>query len=142
MEPNPFIEEQYLEEVEEEIRRRNAASSLLDYETYVHPHYKVSKFHKYLCNTVQKFLETDTGHSIDVLLLSVPPQFGKSTTITETVPAWSLGKHPEKKWIIASYNSEFASTFGRKNKQKCEESFHNARKVNTSYKHTERQNTS
>ena len=121
MEPNPFIEEQYLEEVEEEIRRRNAASSLLDYETYVHPHYKVSKFHKYLCNTVQKFLETDTGHSIDVLLLSVPPQFGKSTTITETVPAWSLGKHPEKKWIIASYNSEFASTFGRKNKQKCEE---------------------
>ena len=66
-------------------------------------------------------MEQDTGHALDVLLLSVPPQFGKSTTITETVPAWMLGKHPDRKWIIASYNSDFAASFGRKNKQKCEE---------------------
>lgn len=32
-----------------------------------------------------------------------------------------LGKHPDRKWIIASYNSDFASSFGRKNRQKCEE---------------------
>lgn len=50
-----------------------------------------------------------------------PPQFGKSTTITETVPAWWLGKHPDKKWIIASYSTDFASSFGRKNKEKCQE---------------------
>lgn len=46
---------------------------------------------------------------------------GKSLTVTETLPAWYLGKHPDKKWIIASYNSEFASNFGRKNRLKCQE---------------------
>lgn len=40
-------------------------------------------------------------------------------TVTETVPAWWLGKHPEKRWIIASYNSEFAAGFGRRNRLKC-----------------------
>lgn len=32
-----------------------------------------------------------------------------------------LGKHPDRKWIIASYNTDFATSFGRKNRQKCEE---------------------
>lgn len=125
MQPNPFLEtidaSSYLEDIEEEIAARKARDRLLDYELYVHPNYKPSKFHTYLCDTVQEFLEQDTGHALDVLLLSVPPQFGKSTTITETVPAWMLGKHPDRKWIIASYNSDFAASFGRKNKQKCEE---------------------
>ena len=40
-------------------------------------------------------------------------------TVTETVPAWWLGKHPEKRWIIASYTSEFAAGFGRRNRLKC-----------------------
>lgn len=116
---NPFLEP--LQAVEEEIRLRNARKNLLDYELYVNPNYLPTKLHTYLCNTVQEFLETETGHALDVLLVSMPPQFGKSTTITETVPAWMLGKHPDRKWIIASYNSDFASSFGRKNKQKCEE---------------------
>lgn len=122
---NPFLEgidpESLMRDLDEEIRIRRARDTLLGYELYVHPNYIQSKFHTYLCDTVQKFIETETGHAIDVLLISVPPQFGKSTSITETVPAWCLGKHPDRKWIIASYNSDFASSFGRKNKQKCEE---------------------
>lgn len=116
---NPFLES--LEQVEEEIRIREARSNLIDYETYVNPGYIKSKFHTFLCNTVQKFMETKKSNAADILLLSVPPQHGKSISITETLPAWYLGKHPDKKWIIASYNSEFASRFGRKNRQKCEE---------------------
>ena len=116
---NPFLED--IEAIEEEIRIRKARDNLLEYEMIVNPNYIPSKFHTFLCNEIQKFLETDTGHALDVLLLSVPPQFGKSTSVTETVPAWMLGRHPDRKWIIASYNSDFASSFGRKNRQKCEE---------------------
>ena len=116
---NPFLDD--IEAIEEELRIRRARESLLEYEMIVNPNYIPSKFHTFLCNKIQEFLETDTGHALDVLLLSVPPQFGKSTSVTETVPAWMLGRHPERKWIIASYNSDFASSFGRKNRQKCEE---------------------
>ena len=116
---NPFLES--LEIVEEEIRKRAARKSLLDYECYVNPNYIKSKFHTFLCNKVQEFMERKISNGFDILLLSVPPQHGKSVSITETLPAWYLGKHPDKKWIICSYNSDFASSFGRKNRQKCEE---------------------
>lgn len=116
---NPFLDS--LEIVEEEIRKREARKSLLEYECYVNPNYIKSKFHTFLCNKVQEFMERKISNGFDILLLSVPPQHGKSVSITETLPAWYLGKHPDKKWIICSYNSDFASSFGRKNRQKCEE---------------------
>ena len=116
---NPFLEP--LEAINEEINKRLARESLIDYESYVHPEYVRSKFHTFLCSKVQDFMERKVSNGFDILLLSVPPQHGKSVTITETLPAWHLGKHPEKNWIIASYNSEFASRFGRKNREKCEQ---------------------
>lgn len=39
--------------------------------------YKVSRFHRFLCDTVQDFIETETGHAYDILILSCPPQHGK-----------------------------------------------------------------
>lgn len=116
---NPFLDS--LEVVEEEIRKRDARKSLLEYNCYVNPNYVKSKFHTFLCNKVQEFMERKVSNGFDILLLSVPPQHGKSISITETLPAWYLGKYPDKKWIICSYNSDFASGFGRKNRLKCEE---------------------
>lgn len=71
-EVNPFA--QSLEQIEQEIQIRLARQNLLDYETYVNPNYKKSKFHTFLCEKVQKFMETDTSDAFDILLLSVPPQ--------------------------------------------------------------------
>jgi Uncharacterized protein conserved in bacteria len=39
-------------------------------------------------------------------------------TVSETLPSWYLGKHPEDNVIMASYNSEFAERFCRRNKEK------------------------
>ena len=118
---NPFLSEIDISEIDEEIEKRLARENLLDYECYVNPNYIRSKFHTFLCNEVQKFMENKVSNGFDILLLSVPPQHGKSISITETLPAWYLGKYPDKKWIVCSYNSDFASSFGRKNRQKCEE---------------------
>lgn len=52
-----------------------------DYAEYVQytsrGQWKKTKFHRYLCEAVQSFIETDTGHAADILVLSVPPQHGK-----------------------------------------------------------------
>lgn len=116
---NPF--EMSIEEIDHEISLRKARSSYLDYVIYTNPGYKASKFHTYLCNEIQKFISNNTSAAFDILLLSVPPQFGKSTTVTETLPAYYLGKHPDKKVIICGYNEDFAIRFGRRNKEKIQE---------------------
>ena len=63
-----------LEAISNEIAIRKARENLIDYETLVNPGYKVTKFHKFLSDKIQSFMERDSGKSVDILLLSVPPQ--------------------------------------------------------------------
>lgn len=80
-----------------------------------------TRFHKFLANKIQTFVETETGNPYDILVLSCPPQHGKSMTVTETFPSWYIGKYPNRRCIIACYNDDFAGKFGRRNKGKIEE---------------------
>lgn len=80
-----------------------------------------TKFHRFLAEKVQSFVETDTGNPYDILVLSTPPQHGKSMTVTETFPSWYAGKYPDRRCIVACYNDDFAGKFGRRNKTKLEE---------------------
>lgn len=80
-----------------------------------------TKFHKFLANKIQSFVETYTGNPYDILVLSCPPQHGKSLTVTETFPSWYVGKYPDRRCIIACYNDDFAGKFGRRNKGKIDE---------------------
>ena len=80
-----------------------------------------TKFHKFLADKIQTFIETPTGNPYDILVLSCPPQHGKSLTVTETFPSWYVGKYPDRRCIIACYNDDFAGKFGRRNKQKIDE---------------------
>lgn len=74
----------------------------------------------YLCDRVQEFLRRDRGAAYEVLILSVPPQHGKSMTITETLPSWYLGRNPDKRIIEISYSEDFAQLFGRRNRDKIQ----------------------
>lgn len=78
-------------------------------------------FHKFLADKIQTFVETETGNPYDILVLSCPPQHGKSMTVTETFPSWYVGKYPDRRCIIACYNDDFAGKFGRRNKSKIDE---------------------
>lgn len=78
----------------------------------------MTRFHRYLCDQIQEFLETPTDKAMDILLLSVPPRHGKSYTVTETLPSWYLGKYPDREVIIASYEGTFAESFSRRNRDK------------------------
>ena len=105
--------------LEGELLRRKARK---DYGTYVelaNPGFYMTHFHRYLCDQIQAFLEAPcTNGFMDILLLSVPPQHGKSYTVTETLPSWFLGRDPTAGVIIAGYESTFAEAFSRRNRDK------------------------
>lgn len=97
-------------------------SSYAAYCYFVHKEKWVdTKFHRFLADKVQTFVETVTGNPYDILVLSTPPQHGKSMTVTETFPSWYEGKYPDRRCIVACYNDDFAGKFGRRNKVKIDE---------------------
>lgn len=105
--------------LEGEILRRKLMRDYGEYVKYVNEGFHMTKFHRYLCDQIQEFLEMPpTGKAMDILLLSVPPQHGKSFTLTETLPSWFLGKHPTDGVILCSYDSDLAEKFSRKNRDK------------------------
>ena len=72
----------------------------------------------FLANRIQQFVEAETDHAYDILIIECPPQHGKSMTVSESLPSWYLGRHPDRNIILASYDSDFAERFCRKNKDK------------------------
>lgn len=105
-----------------ELLRRKLRKDYSAYCEYVNKGFYMSHFHKWLCDKVQEFVETPCQNGVmDILLLSVPPQHGKSTTVTETLPSWFLAKHPEDAVIIAGYEGTFAEGFSRRNRDKFNE---------------------
>ena len=103
-----------------ELLRRKLRKDYSAYCQYVNTEqgFYMTRFHKYLCDEIQTFLETPTDKAMDILLLSVPPRHGKSYTVTETLPSWYLGNHPDGNVIIAGYEGTFAESFSRRNRDK------------------------
>lgn len=77
-----------------------------------------SKFHKFLCDKAQEFIERPTDKAYEILIINTPPQHGKSTTITSTLPSWFLMRNPDKKVIMVSYGDDLAQRFGKQNLDK------------------------
>jgi hypothetical protein len=59
-------------------------------------------------------LEAIERGEIRRLMLFLPPRHGKSLLSTQFLPAWYLGRHPDRFVISASYGQDLADDFGRK----------------------------
>ena len=89
--------------------RELARRSYGEYLAYVNGRtWKRTRFADYLAREVQGFIESDTGNAYDILVIEAPPQHGKSMQITEALPSWCLGRHPDWRVILASYNDDTA----------------------------------
>ena len=100
-------------------RRELSRRYYREYLAYAHGEsWKKTGMSSFVADRVQAFLEAETDSAYDILLIESPPQHGKSMTVTESLPSWYLGKHPEHRVIIASYDSDFAERFCRRNKEK------------------------
>lgn len=78
----------------------------------------LTKAAEYIIKELSNFLEKKTTSAYDILILTMPPQHGKSMMITETLPSWYLIKNPDLRVIEISYSEDFAQLFGRRNRQK------------------------
>ena len=79
-----------------------------NYRAYVyHVHHglwKPGRAISFVCDKVQEFVERKTDAPYEILVISLPPQHGKSMAITETLPSWALGRHPLWRVIEISYS--------------------------------------
>jgi predicted phage terminase large subunit-like protein len=111
------------------LRDKQRRKALVNYATYVEyvnqGRWLPSRHLIHICGLAEQLINdtlTDAeGNPIQILIFSLPPQHGKSVTITECLPSFYLGKHPDRRVIEASYGDDLAQRFGRRNKQKIRE---------------------
>lgn len=58
---------------------------------------------------VAKYILTNGEEGISRLMVFMPPRYWKSQTASRKFPAWLLGKNPDLRIILTSYNAELAS---------------------------------
>ena len=107
---------------QEQIQKKKLRESYASYVQYIFgDNYVMTDFHKLLCSIGQDACNKIKQGKQARYLLSVPPQFGKSMAITETLPSWFIGNNPDLSVIITAYNADIAEKFGDRNRQKVKE---------------------
>ena len=81
---------------------------LLELAQAVIPGYKISKH----IEKTAELLEAVERGEVRRAMIEAPPQHGKSTLMSVIFPAYYLGRHPERRVILASYGGELATGFG------------------------------
>lgn len=86
-----------------------ARRSLLRYTTETFEGYQVNWHHELICEYLDAFVKGD----ITRLMIFMPPQTGKSELASRRFPTYMLGKNPDLKIAIASYNTTKAQKFNQ-----------------------------
>ncbi|MFI3266937.1 MAG: terminase family protein, partial [Rikenellaceae bacterium] len=84
--------------------------SLLEFASRVMPSFQTTPLH----NQYYKILEEFLFGKASGLIVSMPPQHGKSLASSVLLPAYALGHFPDMRIALASYNSSFASKFNKR----------------------------
>jgi predicted phage terminase large subunit-like protein len=86
-----------------------AKTNLLDFTKYTMPTFEPASFHE----VYYKVLDLFAQGIIKNLMVTMPPQHGKSEGSTRRLPAYLLGMNPDRKIAVGSYNASFARKFNR-----------------------------
>ena len=92
-----------------ELQRRRARRTFHDFPMYINPNYQQKWFHKVLADYCQMLFEG----VIQKLIITLPPQHGKSELVSRLFPAWALGVDPDLKIVLCSYSATLANGFNR-----------------------------
>lgn len=84
--------------------------NFIDFSQSVYPFLELQRFHK----VYYKLLEAFAEGRIRRLIITMPPQHGKSVGATVLLPAYMLGLNPDLRIAIASYSATLASKFNRR----------------------------
>ena len=105
------------EAAKRELARRNLARRhLVDFSEYVYPWYRAARHHRYvgeLLEQVETYIRSKGQTGIGRLLVFEPPRHGKTEQVSKHFPAWVLGRMPDTRVILTSYNADRANANSR-----------------------------
>ena len=81
-----------------------------DFATRIYPFLEVQPFHAIYYRVLEAFAKGRVRR----LIITMPPQHGKSVGATTLLPAYMLGLDPDTRIAIASYSGSLASRFNRR----------------------------
>lgn len=99
----------YVKDNPNEIVKAAARKNLLIFSRYMQPNLDVQPFHKMYYDVLNDF----AFGRIKKLIVTMPPQVGKSEAASRKLPAFLLGLNPDLKISIGSYSTGFARDFNR-----------------------------
>jgi len=95
------------------VQREKARRHLIDFNEYISPDYDWTLPHLKLLTQkleqVELFIRSKGTQGIGRLIVMMPPQHGKTETITKHFSAWLLGRNPDTRIILGSYNDDTAT---------------------------------
>lgn len=92
------------------IREVIARKDFSHFAQYVVPSLQMTPFHQMYYDVLNKFAHGE----IRKLIVSIPPQHGKSVGSSQLLPAYMLGLNPDLKIAIASYAFSLATKFNKR----------------------------
>tara|TARA_R110000787_G_scaffold19819_1_gene59017 strand:- start:6393 stop:7916 length:1524 start_codon:yes stop_codon:yes gene_type:complete len=98
-----------LEALETSIRRERVSKSFISFAESVWPAFIEGSHHRKMAEAFKRVASGDLKR----LIINMPPRMGKSQLASWLLPAWIMGKFPNKKIIMASHTAELAVRFGR-----------------------------
>jgi predicted phage terminase large subunit-like protein len=101
---------QEIEELEREDEKLHAQNDFMGFVRKMWPGFIPGKHHEVIAKA---FENVANGHN-KRLIINLPPRHTKSEFASFLLPAWFLGKNPQKKVIQTSHTAELAVGFGRK----------------------------
>lgn len=98
-----------IELAKRELARRN----LLAYTEYTMPGFQSTNIHKVYYEVLNRFAHKE----IKNLIITMPPQHGKSEGSSRRLPSFMLGRNPNERIAILSYAASLAQGFNRDNQR-------------------------
>ena len=95
----------------DEIRDEWSRRQLLAFTERTFPGYRPGWFHKLVAGKLDSFLADIQAKRSPRLILTAPPQHGKSELVSRRLPAFALGRNPNLQVIATSYSADRAFDF-------------------------------
>ena len=99
-----------LQRLEDVTERDKASSKYLHFVKGMWPAFIEGNHHSIMADAFERVVEG----KLKRLIINMPPRHTKSEFASYLLPAWFLGKNPEKKVIQTAHTAELAVGFGRK----------------------------
>lgn len=106
-----FASESELRQMEQDLPRLSPATFAL---WTSQGKWRRAKHLDYLDREIIAAIHDAAAGLLDGLIVTMPPQHGKSHLCSCYTPAWYLGTYPDRRVILAGYEADFAAGWGRR----------------------------